>query len=288
MPTGSWVQKTAWGIVVYVFQSLTGEASNVIWQWFSRLFSAPVAVLSDPLVLRLTQIIVGLVLGLLPVLIGGTILKEMLHRMDGTSVTPPESLVRRGLVTGVAVTATSLVAWYMTTLAELARGVLAGVGLDINLLQQFIMSPTDLKITIQLLNLLFIIGAVVVTVQRLVVAAEFTVMIVIGPVMAAGLMREGGNSSWNIWLRELTSLLITPVLQLLVTLLFVRKWAGSGTPPDVGDRLVALALLWVLWNTPRWARQMVYSSGAGSMVGAAANAGRMVIVQQLIKAAAAA
>jgi hypothetical protein len=286
---GSWVQQTAWGIVLYVLKMLAGEWSNQAWDWFSGFFSAPVIVLDDPLVVRLVRIAVGVALGFLPVAVAWMAARESFARLDGAGTIPPELLIRRALTAGVAVTATSTAAWFMTTLAEGARGVLAAVGLDIDLLHQYFTAPEELKLTLIILALAFVIGTVILVVQRYVVAAEFSALLVMGPLMAAGLLRDDGRTAWNIWLREVTSLLATPLIQLLVTLLFVRKFAGAGAAPDILARLASLAYLYVLYNTPRWARQLVYSVGAGdALLGSAANVGRMVVMRQLLQLTAAA
>jgi hypothetical protein len=285
LPSGSWVQETSYSIVTFVIRQLTGEWSDIVWQWFSRFFGAPVAIFDDPLVQRLVQVGIGVALGVLPVMIGWRALQEMLARMDGTSMAPPEALIRRGLTAGVAVTATSLAAWFMTSLAEQARGVLAAVGLDINLLRQFFDPTASATSTVIMLTLAFLIAALILTIQRGVLAAELTVLLVMGPVMAAGLLKEDGASTWTIWVREVTSILLTPLIQMLVLMLFIRKWGNAGGVLDIGDRLASFAFLYVLWNTPRWARQMVYSVGASGAVSSAA--GTVQTIATLAKALAA-
>lgn len=280
---GSWVEQKAFGIVLYIFAQLAGDWSNQAWEWFAKFFAAPVAVLDDPLVQRLVQVAVGLVLGFLPVAIAWLVLRETLARMDGASTTSPATLVRRALITGVAVTGTSLLAWFMVTLANHARDMLVAVGLDLTPMQRFFDAPLTTGSIILGLQLMFLVAAIILSLQRWVIAAEFTVLMVMGPVMAAGLINEGGQSTFSIWLREVISLLITPLIQMMVLLIFLRKWGEPGLL-GVEDRLASLAFLWVLWNTPRWARQMVYSAGAGSaVVGTAANVGRLMIMRQLIR-----
>ncbi|HYG56614.1 MAG TPA: conjugal transfer protein TrbL family protein [Symbiobacteriaceae bacterium] len=281
---GSWVQQTAWGIVLFILHQLTGEWSNIAWEWFSRLFSSPLAVIDHPLVERLVQVAVGLVLGFLPVVIAATVIKETVARLDGTSNTPPEALIRRALVTGIAVTGTSTAAWFMSTLADHARGILGAAGLDINLLSYLFTPPGTAGLTLVVLSLTFLVGAILVAIQGTVIAAEFTLLLIIGPIMAVGLIREGGTSTWTVWLREVGSLLITKLIQLLVVLVFLRIFTGNGGKPDPLQQLASLAFLYVLWNAPRWSRQLVYRTGtSGALVGAAAGAGRMVVMRQLMR-----
>ena len=282
---GSWVQKTAYDIVMHVIRQLTGDLSNQAWNWFSEFFSSPVAMLDHPLVQRLTQIAIGLGLGFLPVAVAWIVLRETLARLDGSSTTPPESVIRRAMITGCAVTATSTVAGFLGTLAELGRELLQAFGLDLNLIEIFFKMPLEPGVVALVITLMFAIGTVILCLQRIVIAAEFTILLVIGPLMALGLIREQGSTTWNIWLRELLSLLVTPVLQMLVLLIFVRNWANAAGFAEVGARFASLGFLWVLWNTPRWARQMIYQAGAGgAVIGGAANVGRLVVMRQLIRA----
>lgn len=284
---GTWVQKTAWGIVMYMLDAAMKEGSNYAWDWFSQLFAAPVSIVDDPLVQTLTQVAVGLVLGFLPVAITWMVIKETAARLDGSSTTPPEALIRRTIITGIAVTGTSLAAWFMLTLAELARGIMGAVGVDLNPLKPFFEPAPDWTLVVLVLALLFLVGGIVLVIQRAIVTAELTVLLVIGPLMAAGLIREGGATTWNVWLRELTSLLVTGLIQMLVVLIFVRRFAGGNMAPTVFARLSALAFLWVLWNTPRWARHLVYSVGAGnSVVGSMVGLTRMAVMRQMLKTAA--
>lgn len=286
MIDGSWVQKTAYGIFTYVLRQITGEWSNEAWQWFSRFFSAPVAVLESPLVQTLVRVGVVVSLACLPALVAFSAVRESLARMDGSSITPPESLIRRAILAGMAVTGTSTVTWFMVQLAEQARNLLAAVGLEINLLHQYFGDPLNPVSTVLLLSLAFVVGAVLLTIQRWVITAEFTTLLIIGPIMAVGLIREGGNTTWNVWLREMVSLLITPLVQMIVILVFLRTFGSAAGVLQTGDRLAALAFLYVLWKTPGWARQMVYHVGsiedgfAGGMT-----VGRMMVMRHILRAA---
>jgi|GEM_PF-3361415 len=285
MPNGSWVQQTSYGIVGYIWRGLTSEWSDVIWRWFSKLFGSPVAVIEDLTAQRLIQLTVAMVLAGLPVLIGWYVLKETLSRMDGTSTAPPEALIRRVMVTGVAVTGTSLMAWFLATLADRLRELLAGFGLQISLIQDYFFAPGSVTASAVMLTLIFLICALILTVQRWVLAAELTVLTVIGPIMAAGLIRDGHSTTFNVWMREVVAVLLTPLIQMVVRQLFLRQFGSNNGILEIGDRLASLAYLYVIWNSPRWARQMVYNVGAGDTVASAAGAaGRMAVARLLMKA----
>ncbi|HYF90939.1 MAG TPA: conjugal transfer protein TrbL family protein [Symbiobacteriaceae bacterium] len=292
---GTWVQQTSWSIVTYLIQATSEESGNLVWGLFSRLFAVPVSVLDDPTVKPLVQVLVGVVLGFLPVAIAWMALQETAARMDGTATTPPESLIRRGMLAALAVTGTSLVAWFMIELSGHARQLVATLGLEIDPLGPLFTGTPDAGIVLLILMLVFLVGSIALVAQRAVIMAETTVLIAIGPIMAAGLIREGGGTTWNIWLRELTSLLVSGLIQLLVTMLFLAKFThvspGSGGDlldprvwAEANQRMGALAYLWVLWNSPRWARHLVYSVGAGgAVVAGAANLTRMVVMRQIFK-----
>lgn len=283
---GSWVQDTAYGIVMFVLEQITSQWANQAWVWFSTFFAPPLAVLTDPAVQLLMQVAVAAALGFLPVVVAWTALSGTLARMDGASSMAPETIVRRTIVTGMAVTGTSLAAWFIGTLADHAREVLGAIGLDIDLIKDFFLFPMGAPTTVVMITLVFIVGGIILSIQRVVITAEFTVLICVGPLLALGLMRERGSSTWEIWLREVTSLLITPIIQMLVLLLFLRKYGGGG-PLEMMDRVASLGFLWVLWNTPRWARQMIYQVGAGGMVvNAAMEASRFAVMRKMMAAAA--
>lgn len=282
---GTWVQQTAYGVFVFVVRRLTFEWSDLAWDRFSQFFSAPVAVLTDPLVAQFSQVSVGIALGVLPVAITWISLKEMLLRLDGASTTPPEALIRRAMLAGMAVTGTSTVAWFMVETAELMRGVITAAGLEINLLKQFFQMPLEPISTVLFLSLVFLIGSLILTFQRIVIAAEFTLLLILGPFMGVGLLKEGGSTAWSLWLKEITSLLLTPLIQMLVLQIFIRKWVGANPLVEVSDRLAAIGFLYVLYNTPRWARQLVYNAGAGgAVVGTAGSVTRMAVMRQIVRA----
>ncbi|MFZ5823449.1 MAG: conjugal transfer protein TrbL family protein [Bacillota bacterium] len=280
-----WVLDTAYSILLHIIKKMTGEWSNQAWTWFSSLFSPPLAVLEDPVVVTLTQVAVAAAIGFLPAVVAWKALHETFARMDGAATMAPETLVRRTIITGAAVTGTSLVAWFIGTLAEHARNLLAAVGIDINLFEAFFFVPPAGPTTAVILTLVFLVGAIILSIQRVVIMAEFTVLICVGPLMAAGLMREGSGTTWAVWVREVVSLVLTPIIQMLVLLLFIRKYGGAG-PMDMMARAASLGFLWVLWNTPRWARQMVYQVGAGgAVVNAVGNMGRMAAMRYMARAA---
>ncbi|MFZ5823400.1 MAG: conjugal transfer protein TrbL family protein [Bacillota bacterium] len=280
-----WVKDAAYGILTFIVERFTIQWADQAWIWFSNLFAPPLAVLHDPVVVTLTQVAVAAAMGFLPAAVAWTAAREMIARMDGAATMAPETVVRRAIITGVAVTGTSLVAWFIGTLADHARNLLAAVGLDINPFEAFFFVPGGAPTTSVMLTLVFLVGAITLSIQRVVIAAEFTVLICVGPLMAAGLMREGSGTTWAVWVREVVSLVLTPIIQMLVLLLFIRKYGGAG-PMDMMARAASLGFLWVLWNTPRWARQMVYQVGAGgAVVNAVGNMGRMAAMRYMARAA---
>jgi hypothetical protein len=281
---GTWLQQSVWGALLYVFEKGTHDLSSEIWTFFSGFFAFPVAVVDYPLIQRLIQFAVVISLAYLPAAIGVQVLKQIFDRADGSARSAPEELVRRIMVTGLAVTGTSTVAWFMLTLSNLVREALTGIASHTNILSIFFITQMNgLTLVMLFLQILFVIGAIVLMIQRAILTAELTVLLVTGPIMAAGLIREGGGATWNVWVRELTSILVTPLIQFLVTILFINVLLDPTGDLTIWQQVAGLAYLYVLFNTPRWARQMVYQTGTGSaLVGGAVQAGRMVVLRKLV------
>lgn len=280
---GSWVQETVWGIFKFVLAQATGDLSSEIWKLFSSFFVFPVAVTGAPIVQRLIRFSVVISLAYLPAALGVQVLKQIFDRMDGSARSAPEELIRRVIVTGVAITGTSTVAWFMLVLADLVRQALASIELRVNLLAMFFGDPQGFTLVMLFLQILFVVGAIVLIVQRAVLTAEFTILLITGPIMAAGLIRENGQGLWGVWIRELTSVLVTPLIQFLTTILFIYVFLDVDGALSIWQQAGGLAYLYVLFNTPRWARQLVYQTGSGSaIVGGTANAARMVVLRKLI------
>jgi hypothetical protein len=280
---GSWVQETVWGIFKFVLSQATGDLSAEIWTIFSSFFAFPVAVTESSIVQRLVRLAVVVSLAYLPAALGVQVLKQIFDRMDGSARSAPEELVRRVILTGVAVTGTSTVAWFMIVLADLVRQALAGIDLPVNLLAMFFGNPGGFTLVMLFLSILFVAGAIVLVVQRAVLTAELTILLITGPIMAAGLIRENGQGLWGVWVREMTSVLVTPLIQFLTTILFIHVFLDTGGQLTIWQQAGGLAYLYVLFNTPRWARQLVYQTGTGSaLVGGTANAARMMVLRKLI------
>lgn len=280
---GSWVQETVWGIFKFVLAQATGDLSSEIWKLFSSFFVFPVAVTGAPIVQRLIRFAVVISLAYLPAALGVQVLKQIFDRMDGSARSAPEELIRRVIVTGVAITGTSTVAWFMLVLADLVRQALASIELRVNLLAMFFGDPQGFTLVMLFLQILFVVGAIVLIVQRAVLTAEFTILLITGPIMAAGLIRENGQGLWGVWVRELTSVMVTPLIQFLTTILFIYVFLDVDGALTIWQQAGGLAYLYVLFNTPRWARQLVYQTGSGSaIVGGTANAARMVVLRKLI------
>ncbi|HLO04547.1 MAG TPA: conjugal transfer protein TrbL family protein [Symbiobacteriaceae bacterium] len=280
---GSWVQQTVWEIFRFVMAQATGDLSSEIWTLFSSFFAFPVAVTGSALVQRLVRFAVVVSLAYLPAAFGVQVLKQIFDRMDGSARSAPEELIRRVIVAGVAVTGTSTVAWFMLVLADLVHQALASIELRVNLLEIFFGNPNGFTLVMLFLQILFVVGAIVLIVQRAVLTAELTILLITGPIMAAGLIRENGQGLWGVWIRELTSVLVTPLIQFLTTILFIHIFLDPTNVLTIWQQACGLAYLYVLFNTPRWARQLIYQTGTGSgVVGGASNAARMVVLRKLM------
>lgn len=274
------LERQTQGLLRFVLADLTGEYSNQLWALFAQLFSSPVAVLNDPTVQRLQQIAAMIALGALPAIVAWAALKRMFETMDGTCTTPPEMLIRRCITAGVTVTALSTFAWYAGTLGNYLRDVLAAFGVDISMLGLYF-GTFGGGIAAGLLLLVFLIVTGIVILQRAVLTMEFTLLVICGAFMALTLATEENAQPWQVWKREIIAICVTPVLQLLVLLLFARRIAGVD-PASVQRWIDSFALLYVLWNTPRWARQFTYKTGVGTnLAGAAGGIARLSIIRRL-------
>lgn len=276
----SWFQTA----LVYVANGVLHDWGNAVWSWFANLFTVPLAILTDPALAKVLHVTLGMSLGILPVAIGLQVLRHHLDHLDGSSTTPPEVLMKRCLLAGLGVTGTNLIAWAGLTYANLLVDALRALGVDLNLLRTFFLNPGAPGFGVLLLMLILLVGAALSGLQRMVMDAELTVLLVLGPLAGVSLIR-GDGGLWASWLRELASLLLTPVVQLLVTWFFVRTFALAG-PFSPSAALPALAFLWVLVRTPGWVRSMIYSAGIrGAAGGAAGAAGRFLFMRQLIRTA---
>lgn len=281
---GNWLGQRILDALKFIAKDLSGAFAADLWDAFSTLFSSPIAVLRDPWIEMLIKLAVSIAIGCLPVLITYQAVRRMLDTLDGTSVTPPEVLIRRSLGAGVAVTGVALYGWFAGTLADKLRDVLGALPFDVSFLETFFLSsdPTS-GLAGYLLLLVFLGCAGLVVIQRAILAAEFSVLMIIGAILALQKISSDNPQAWQVWKREVIALCITPVLQLLLLYLVAMR-LGVRKPTELVKWLEGLAMLYLLWNMPRWARQFTYSTGVGHAVaGAAAGASRLAVIRLLLK-----
>lgn len=280
-----WVEQKIQSVLQFILADMAGKYSDELWKAFSKLFGSPLPVLNDPTVTSLRSIAVSIALGALPAIIAWVSLKRTLEAMEGSSVTPPEVLVRRCFTAAVTVTAISLVAWYAGTFADHIRDILGTYGLGISFLDLLFKVFTD-DLTLILLMIVFLLGVGMVILQRAVLGMEFTLLLIIGAFLGLTRVTDDNPMPWQVWKREMFAILITPLLQLLILLLFARRLSGVDAA-SFGRWLDSFALLYLLWHMPRWARQFTYFTGIGSTIGGLGmEVGRMAIMRHLIRSAA--
>jgi hypothetical protein len=272
---------------MFVLNDLRGQVATNLWTTFSHLFSSPVAILQDPWVQFLISLAMAIALGCLPVLITYQASRRVLESADGQELLPPGVLVRRSVVAGLAVTGIAMYGWFAGTLADYLRDVLGATPLQTSFLELFFLSrdPTA-GLAGLLLILTFLIGAALVVIQRIILSAEFTVLMIIGPFLALQKVAEDRPAGWQLWKREVVAVCIAPVLQLLILFLFMLRLGAGGAAGGFTRWFEAFGLLYLLWHMPRWARQFTYSAGVGSAAaGLATGAGRLAVMQVMLRSA---
>lgn len=282
---GSWLGQRILDALVFIATDLKGAYGQALWNGFSKLFSSPIAVLEDRWVRFLIEMAMTIAIGALPVLITYHAVRRVLESLDGQSTTPPEVLVRRSLQAGAALTGVALYGWFAGTLADHAREVLGALPFKVSFLEVYFI-PIDMSSGLAglLLALVFLCCAGVVVIQRAILAAEFTVLMVVGAFLALQKIGDESPQGWQLWKREVTAISLTPVLQLLTIYLFAIRLKGVGATLTLAHWLEAFAMLYLLWNTPRWARQFTYSTGMGhTSAGAGAAAARLVAIRWMLK-----
>jgi hypothetical protein len=263
-----WLGGVVLDALKYVVLDLDRTFTNDLWTLFSDLFGSPVAVLSDPWVQWFIKLSVSIGVAALPVVIAYHGVRRTLDTLDGTEVMPAGVLVRRSLTAGAVLTGVALYGWFAATLADYLRDLLGALPLNIALIHAFFfVDEHTSKLAALCIFLMFLIGAGLVVVQRAILSAEFTVLMIIGAFLALGRVADDRPAPWLLWKREVVACCITPVLQLLLIYLCMIRLGGIGDPASFARWLQAFAMLYLLWNTPRWARQFTYAVGGGGGVG---------------------
>lgn len=267
-----------------MLNDVRGQVATNVWGAFSTLFSSPIAVFQDPWIQFLVQLAVSVALGCLPVVITYQAVRRLLDSVDGAEMLPAGVLVRRSLSAGVAVTGVALYGWFAGTLADYFRELLGSMPLQISHLEIFFLSRDPTTGFVGLVMILtFLIGAALVVIQRIILAAEFTALMIVGAFLALQKVSEDRPAGWQLWKREVTAICVTPVMQLLLVFLFVLRLAQA-TTGGFTQWLEAFGMLYLVWHVPRWARQFTYSAGVGSGIASvAAGAGRLAVMQMMIR-----
>lgn len=287
--------------VEWIFSVLTTDISKGIWDLFAALFENPVIIFQDDDIRFVQVFMTTLALGLLPLLIIIQSMRLSAARALGVNTMPPEVLVHRAVVAGAACTSISTVAWLLITFGDNITKTFAKLGLDLTLLKLLFEAPTGGGLGIIFLVIILLIGAILLTIQKAIISAELAAMLAFGPVSGLSLL-HGEGGFFNTWLRETASLVLTPMIQLIITWLFLRKVVDLFLIVDINTgtvaipnsieawwqaRLLTLGYLWVIWRCPAWLRQFAYSAGHGDLlVQGGASVGRFVVMRKMFAAAA--
>jgi hypothetical protein len=126
-----------------------------------------------------------------------------------------------------------------------------------------------------LLTLVFIIGWIVLAVQRARLQFFFIIHMAIAPFAGISIAHQEAAEFWNTWLREMTSLLLTYVVQTILIWMFINL-LGEGI--NFATLTLAIGCIWAMFDSPGRLREWTYNSGAGAAVlGGGATAGRMAV-----------
>ncbi len=162
---------------------------------------------------------------------------------------------------------------------------LSGVGFDpadfsLIFLGAYIVRGSFIIILAALVSLVLII---VIYIQTFIRAATLGMLAVIGPILA---IQEVGSDGglFRMWLKELTVVCFSQAIQIFMILGAVYAMSNIlfGDNP-VTAAMMFLGWLWATMKAPGTLKQMLYSSGVGSVAGGAAQtAGTMVIVRKMM------
>lgn len=276
-----WIKRSIYGAVTFLIEDMNGTYSNELWEWFSHLFGTPIAVLTHPTVRTLNGVALTIALTALAAAVAWKALRFIFETMDGTVSNTPQQLARRIFTAALAATSITLYVWYAATLADYLREVVAAFGIDVSLLLLFFETIQNGPLLVLILLLIFLIGAGVVTLQRAIYTVEFMLLIIVGPFLAISLLNEDNPMPWQLWKREVLAICMTPVLQFLVLTICIRTLTGTD-PASLGRWVQGFALIYLLWNMPRWARQFTYSTGVGgALAGATGSMTRFAVMRYM-------
>jgi hypothetical protein len=277
-----------------VLQGWNHELVQELWTEFAGILFNPLPLLTDPLVTRLQEVFMAVALGALPGVIGYQALRRIGEASLGASTVSASTIVRRAVTATITVTGISLFSYVASTLMKLAVDTITSLPSQVTVINMlFDLTSTEGKITASFFFMVFLGAIGCLIVQRFVFQAEFTILLVVGLWIGVHRATTDESHPWQVWKREFVAILLTTVLQVLTLWLFAER-LGNLSEEMKQTFLQTLsrwfqsgALVYLLWNTPRWARQFTYSVGtAHSVAGVAVSAGRLAMVKYMMSAAA--
>jgi hypothetical protein len=276
------------GVLKWILHALNDDITRGIWSLFAQLFLSPMAVFQDNDVMQVQVFMTTVALGMLPVLVIIQALRLSAARALGINTMPPEQLAHRTILAGIACTSISTIVWVIITFGDNITQAFAAVGLDLSVLKLLLSPPEQAGLGLLFMCIILLIGAVLLTIQKAVISAELAAMLAFGPVTGLSLLSNLEGGFFQTWLRETASLILTPVVQLILTWLFLRKVASFGdVSMSWGARLLTFGYFYVIWKCPSWLRQFCYSAGhADLLVQGGASVGRFVVMRKMMATAA--
>lgn len=205
--------------------------------------------------------------------------------------TDPGGLLKRAVMSAVAIAAGPWVARQMIILSNLLADAVGSAGFSQSLAGMDLASLFMNAINIQrfqwaiLLAIPGLILLILIFFQGLVRTIEITLAAIISPLAALGFMSGGGMA--EVWWREVVVLSASQAVQLLLLhvaaamLVAPLPWQQLPTQISLGPFLF-IAALWVTWRTPTILRNYAYSTGLTGAAGSVGHAATYVALHRVL------
>lgn len=276
-------------VLIYLSADFSLSLSNRLWNWFTQLFGNPVGLLDSPGVVGLQRAAVLLASSALPVILIIQAMRNSGSAALGVAQEPPEAVLRRAVVAGISVSGIAIYVAFATELANLLRTVigLAPMSSNLNLFKALFDVALGNDWLSILLLLIFLLAAGAAVIQRFIFSVETALLFIVGALVAATRAVDEQSPAWQTWKHEIRAVLITPLIQLVILYLIALRIGQVDQTQwtETGERWVwSLALVYLLWNTPRWARKFTYQVGVGhGIAGTGAHMSRMAVTQLIVR-----
>lgn len=265
------------------FVTQTEQAIEWLAEVITNIFAMAQTVLDMPIVVQGIGYAQGVAFTLLAVKVAWDAFHIWILYSNGDPEADPKGLL---IGTCKAVAIIGCLPWgvkYMYQIgSEMAMEVsqLSGVG-EVNFTNLFAVMISSGSILLAIAVLIAAVLIIIIFIQTFIRAATLGLLAVIGPVIAV--QQVGGGQLFNMWLKELMVVCFSQAIQIFMLLAAAYAFAGIALENVFISGLMLLGWLWATVKAPGTLKQMLYSSGAGSAAGSAAQtAGTMLIVRKMM------